>query len=91
VRADDTGPTPRAEGQGAAGCPEDPEAPGGADPADRPVSRTLSQLRLGALLGEVQQRIGEIMETRDRLNSLLDAVLAVSAGLDLADTLRQIV
>jgi signal transduction histidine kinase len=50
----------------------------------------LSQLRLRALLSEVQERIGEIVRTRDRLDGLLDAVLAVSSGLDLAHTLREI-
>ncbi|WP_028927865.1 GAF domain-containing protein [Pseudonocardia acaciae] len=56
-----------------------------------PVSETLSQLRLRALLVEVQQRIGEIVDTRDQLDGLLDAVLAVSSGLDLDATLRRIV
>jgi signal transduction histidine kinase len=55
------------------------------------MGEKLSHLRLRALLVEVQQRITEIVETRDRLDSLLDAVLAVSSGLELADTLRQIV
>jgi signal transduction histidine kinase len=76
-----------------------PDAVDGADePAFEPgeprrarVSETLSQLRLRALLSEVQDRIGEIVVTRDRLDGLLEAVLAVSSGLELTETLRQIV
>ena len=43
------------------------------------------------MLTEVQDRIGEIVDTRDRLDGLLEAVLAVSSGLELTETLRQIV
>ncbi|MBO0848129.1 MAG: GAF domain-containing sensor histidine kinase [Pseudonocardia sp.] len=55
------------------------------------VSETLSRLRLRALLVEVQEQIGQIVDTRDQLDSLLEAVMAVSSGLDLDETLRQIV
>lgn len=55
------------------------------------VSETLSQLRLRALLVEVQERVGEIIESRDQLDGLLEAVVAVSSGLDLDQTLRRIV
>jgi two-component system, NarL family, sensor histidine kinase DevS len=55
------------------------------------VSQALSRPRLRALLVEVQERIGQIADTRDQLDSLLEAVLAVSSGLDLDETLRQIV
>jgi signal transduction histidine kinase len=55
------------------------------------VAETLSQRRLRALLAEVQDRIEEIVGTRDRMDGLLDAVLAVSSGLELDATLRQIV
>jgi signal transduction histidine kinase len=48
-------------------------------------------LRLGELLGEVQERLEEIAGIRDRMDGLLDAVLAVSSGLDLDATLRQVV
>jgi signal transduction histidine kinase len=64
---------------------------GSGGPRRARVSETLSQLRLRALLGEMQERIGEIVDTRDRLDGLLEAVLAVSSGLELAETLRQIV
>lgn len=55
------------------------------------VSETLAQLRLRALLVEVQDRIGEIIASRDQLDQLLEAVVAVSSGLDLDETLRRIV
>lgn len=55
------------------------------------VAETLSQLRLRVLLVEVQDRVGEIIESRDQLDSLLEAVVAVSSGLDLDQTLRRIV
>jgi len=55
------------------------------------VPETLSQRRLRALLAEVQERIGEIVGTRDRMDGLLKAVLAVSSGLELDSTLRRIV
>lgn len=55
------------------------------------MTETLSQLRLRELLAQVQDRIDEIMTTRDRMDALLQAVLAVSSGLDLNATLRQIV
>ncbi|SHK74663.1 Histidine kinase-, DNA gyrase B-, and HSP90-like ATPase [Pseudonocardia thermophila] len=51
----------------------------------------LSGLRLDELLREVQDRLAEIIATRDRMQGLLDAVLAVGAGLELDTTLRRIV
>jgi len=51
----------------------------------------LSGLRLDELLKEVQDRLTEIVRTRGRLQGLLDAVLAVAAGLELDSTLRRIV
>ncbi|HET9142208.1 GAF domain-containing sensor histidine kinase [Actinophytocola sp.] len=47
--------------------------------------------RLEALLGEVHDRLGTVIKTRDRLLGLLEAVLAVAAGLELDATLRRIV
>ena len=44
------------------------------------LAETLSQRRLRALLAEVQERIEEIIGTRDRMDGLLEAVLAVSCG-----------
>ncbi|MDT7617892.1 MAG: hypothetical protein QOF00_5339 [Pseudonocardiales bacterium] len=51
----------------------------------------LSGLRLDELLREVQERLAEIVATRDRMQGLLDAVLAVAEGLELDTTLRRIV
>ena len=56
-----------------------------------PLSAMLSGLRLDELLAEVQQRLAEIVATRDRMQRLLDAVLAVATGLQLESTLRSIV
>src|SRR3954447_9768253 len=56
-----------------------------------PLSGMLSGLRLDELLAEVQQRLVEIVATRDRMQRLLDAVLAVATGLQLESTLRSIV
>jgi signal transduction histidine kinase len=49
------------------------------------------RLRLDELLAEVQDRITEVMGTRDRVHALLDAVLAVGSALDLQVVLRRIV
>lgn len=57
----------------------------------RPLTETLSQLRLRELLNEVRDRIDEIVESRDRLDGLLEAMLTVTSGLDLDSTLRTIV
>ena len=61
------------------------------DAAMRPLRDTLSQLRLRELLVEVQDRVGQIVEDRDRLDGLLEAMLVVTSGLDLDATLRAIV
>ncbi|OBK19803.1 GAF domain-containing sensor histidine kinase [Mycobacterium asiaticum] len=56
-----------------------------------PLRHTLSQLRLRELLVEVQDRVEQIVEGRDRLDGLLDAMLVVTSGLELDETLRTIV
>ena len=56
-----------------------------------PVRDTLSQLRLRELLIEVQDRVEQIVEGRDRLDGLVEAMLVVTSGLELDDTLRTIV
>ena len=58
---------------------------------DRPLRDTHSHLRLGELLSEVQDRIQHIIAGRDRLDGLVDAMLTVTAGLELDATLRNIV
>jgi len=56
-----------------------------------PVRETLSQLRLRELLAEVQDRIEKIVEGRDRLDGLVEAMLVINSGLELDATLRSIV
>ncbi|MFC5201073.1 sensor histidine kinase [Streptomyces kaempferi] len=53
--------------------------------------RHLPRLRLDELLGELQVRIDAVRGTRDRLHSLLEAVLSVGRELDLPQVLRSIV
>ncbi|MEZ0341269.1 GAF domain-containing protein [Mycobacterium sp. pV006] len=60
---------------------------GGAEP----VRTTLSQLRLRELLTEVQDRVEQIIKGRDRVEGLVEAMLAVTSGLELDRTLRTIV
>ncbi|CAM4238166.1 Redox sensor histidine kinase response regulator DevS [Mycobacterium basiliense] len=57
----------------------------------RPLRHTLSQLRLRELLAEVQDRVEQIVEGRDRLDGLVEAMLVVTSGLELDATLRTIV
>lgn len=60
-------------------------------PGQSPVMETLSQLRLRELLAEVQDRIAQIVGVRDQMDRLIEAMLVVTAGLDLDNTLRTIV
>lgn len=67
-----------------------------ADEAHRHIipgdASTLSRTRMRELLVEVDERTEEIVgSTRERMDAQLKAVMAVSSGLDLAATLRQIV
>ena len=61
------------------------------DPGARPLRDTLSQLHLRELLMEVQDRVEQIVEGRDRLDGLIDAMLVVTSGLELEETLKTIV
>ncbi|MGB0972576.1 MAG: GAF domain-containing protein [Mycobacterium sp.] len=61
------------------------------DGAVRPLRDTLSQLRLRELLTEVQDRVEQMLTGRDRLDGLIEAMLAVTSGLELDVTLRTIV
>ncbi|WP_027929717.1 GAF domain-containing sensor histidine kinase [Amycolatopsis thermoflava] len=69
--------------------------PGTDDPDEaQPVAglrETLSQLRLRELLREVQDRIEQLVQSRDQMDGLLEAMLAVAGGLELDATLRRIV
>lgn len=55
------------------------------------MRETLSQLRLRELLLEVQDRIEQIVEGRDRLDGLIEAILVITSGLKLDATLHAIV
>ncbi len=57
----------------------------------RQLRDTLSQLRLRELLMEVQDRVEQIVEGRDRLDGLVEAMLVVTSGLELDETLKTIV
>src|SRR6185437_6521600 len=46
---------------------------------------------LDELLAELQGRLQAVLDTRDRMRGLLEAVIAISSGLDLEPTLRRIV
>jgi two-component system, NarL family, sensor histidine kinase DevS len=61
------------------------------EPEPARLRETLSQLRLRELLAEVQERIEKIVEGRDRLDGLVEAMLVVTSGLELDATLRTIV
>ncbi|MEW5808796.1 MAG: GAF domain-containing sensor histidine kinase [Actinomycetota bacterium] len=61
------------------------------DHGARPLRDTLSQLRLRELLTEVQDRVEQIVEGRDRLDGLVEAMLVVTSGLELDETLKTIV
>ncbi|OBG83519.1 histidine kinase [Mycobacterium sp. E802] len=63
----------------------------GDEPRISPLRETLSQLRLRELLTEVQDRVEEIITGRDRIDGLVEAMLAVTSGLDLEVTLSTIV
>ena len=51
----------------------------------------LPHLRLDDLLVELQSRLQAVLDTRDRTNALLEAVVAVGSHLELEVVLRQIV
>ncbi|TDQ00405.1 GAF domain-containing protein [Labedaea rhizosphaerae] len=61
-------------------------------PPDIPKLRdSMGHLRLREQLSEVQIRLDELVNARDQLGGLLDAVLSIASGLDLDATLRRIV
>jgi signal transduction histidine kinase len=61
------------------------------EPAATGRPELLPQLRLDELLAELQGRLQAVLATRDQMRGLLDAVVAISSGLDLESTLRRIV
>jgi GAF domain-containing protein len=54
-------------------------------------SRLLPSLRLDELLAELQVRLQAVLATRDRVNALFEAVVAVGTNLDIEVVLRGIV
>nr|WP_157109576.1 GAF domain-containing sensor histidine kinase [Rhodococcus sp. WMMA185] len=56
-----------------------------------PLLGRLSELRLRELLAEVRDRIEQIVDAREHVDGLLEAMLSVTSGLDLDSTLRTIV
>ena len=60
-------------------------------PASTRAAAKQTRLRLDELLAEMKERLDEIVNTRDSLQALLDAMLAVASGLELESTLRRIV
>ncbi|MDQ1619638.1 MAG: hypothetical protein QOE19_2207 [Actinomycetota bacterium] len=51
----------------------------------------LARARLDDLLQELLGRVGDVLDTQDRLRGLLDAVVGIAADLDLASVLGRIV
>ncbi|WP_188831134.1 sensor histidine kinase [Nocardia camponoti] len=59
--------------------------------ARHPVAHARSQHQLRSLLGEVSDRVESIIGSRARMDGLVEAMLTITAGLDLDETLRTIV
>ncbi|MFD3704853.1 GAF domain-containing sensor histidine kinase [Nocardia sp. NPDC058658] len=55
------------------------------------AGRTVSEQRLRTLLGEVADRVEVMIGSHDRMDGLVEAMLTVTAGLDLDETLHAIV
>jgi GAF domain-containing protein len=63
-----------------------------AEQVDNPgLEGMLNRLHLHELLTEVRDRLAEIVQIRDRLDRLIEAMLMVAAGLDIDETFRRIV
>ncbi|MEU1792441.1 GAF domain-containing sensor histidine kinase [Streptomyces sparsogenes] len=60
-------------------------------PRDAPGSGALPQLRLDELLEGLQQQVAQVRAARDRIHTLLDAVLAIGSDLELEVVLQRIV
>lgn len=56
-----------------------------------PEGARLRQLQLDELLGELRVRLEAVVQTRDRVHALLDAVLAIGSNLDIETVLRRLV
>src|ERR1044072_7807980 len=61
-------------------------------PQDRPKLRdTAAHVRLREELSEVHRRLDHLVNARDQMDGLLDAVLAIASGLERDAPLRRIV
>ena len=72
----------------------DPVPPEGETPLRETPSlglTPLSRVHLDELLNELLDRVGDVLNSRERLRSLLDAVVGMSTDLDLRSTLDRIV
>ncbi len=61
------------------------------DTREMEMSGVSPQLRMDALLDDLQQQVSQVRAARDRVHTLLDAVLAVGSDLDLEVVLRRLV
>ncbi|OLZ63174.1 histidine kinase [Streptomyces sp. IMTB 2501] len=61
------------------------------DPRQAETSGRSPQLRLDALLDDLQAQVAQVRAARDRVHTLLDAVLVVGSDLDVEVVLRRIV
>ncbi|WP_051366163.1 GAF domain-containing sensor histidine kinase [Hamadaea tsunoensis] len=64
---------------------------GGVEPLSALGLTPLSRVRLDELLQELLDRVGDVLASRERLRSLLDAVVGIGTDLDLRATLERIV
>ena len=62
-----------------------------AEPRPSAALPPLARARLDDLLGEVLARVGDVLDTQERLRVLLDAVVGLAADLDLDSVLDRIV
>lgn len=62
------------------------------EPRDRPsFTPSTPQLRLDALLEDLQEQVRRVRDTQNRVHTLLDAVLTIGSDLDLDVVLHRIV
>lgn len=73
-------------------APAEPIGPGGpVDPVERVSLAAPGGIRARGLVAQVQEQLGAVGGSRDRLGGLLAAFLAVTSDLDLRETLHRIV
>jgi signal transduction histidine kinase len=61
------------------------------EPLPSALLSPLSRARLDELLAELLARVGDVMDTQDRLRGLLDAVIGIASDLDVDSVLQRIV